>query len=228
MLQRVLEPEVMDTPEEARDYDAMDHRSVNESFCHDLLAEGDIGPTVLDVGTGTALIPIALCGITPALRVVGVDLGEHMLALGATNVERAGLSGRIELRKVDAKALPYDDGAFSSAISNSIVHHIPDPRGVLREMFRVTARGGLLFVRDLARPTNQTAIDRLVERYGGDAPADPTKRGAFEHQRSLLRASLGAALTVDEVAAMAAEVGIVGCSVRMTSDRHWTLSARKP
>ena len=37
-LERVLEPEVMDTLDEAVDYDAMDHRAVNEAFCADLLA----------------------------------------------------------------------------------------------------------------------------------------------------------------------------------------------
>jgi hypothetical protein len=38
MLPRVLEPEVMDTPEEARDYDAMDHSAVNRVFVADFLA----------------------------------------------------------------------------------------------------------------------------------------------------------------------------------------------
>ena len=32
MLPRVLEPEVMDTAEEARDYDTMDHSEVNRRF----------------------------------------------------------------------------------------------------------------------------------------------------------------------------------------------------
>ena len=38
MLPRTLEPEVMDSPEEARDYDAMDHAEVNRKFVDDLLA----------------------------------------------------------------------------------------------------------------------------------------------------------------------------------------------
>ncbi len=38
MLDRVLEPEVMDTVEEAVDYDAMDHAEVNRRFVDDLLA----------------------------------------------------------------------------------------------------------------------------------------------------------------------------------------------
>ena len=38
MLTRVPEPEVMDTPEEARAYNAMDHSEVNRLFVTDLLA----------------------------------------------------------------------------------------------------------------------------------------------------------------------------------------------
>src|SRR6478752_6217773 len=37
-LERVLEPEVMDSHEEAADYDAMDHREVNRVYVDDLLA----------------------------------------------------------------------------------------------------------------------------------------------------------------------------------------------
>ena len=38
MLDRILEPEVMDTAEEARDYDSMDHSTVNDLFASDFLA----------------------------------------------------------------------------------------------------------------------------------------------------------------------------------------------
>ena len=54
MLPRVLEPEVMDSPEEAADYDAMDHRAVNRVFASDFLAAWDGRNPILDAGTGTA------------------------------------------------------------------------------------------------------------------------------------------------------------------------------
>src|SRR5947207_183966 len=81
-LVRVLEPEVMDTPEEARDYDAMDHSAVNRLFVDDLLAAGVVPATaddqpvaeILDLGTGTALIPIELCRRCADCRVMAVDL----------------------------------------------------------------------------------------------------------------------------------------------------------
>src|SRR5689334_18211694 len=96
-LPRVLEPEVMDTAEEARDYDAMDHAAVNDRFCADLLAEGSVGPSVLDVGTGTALIPIELCRRAPSIHIVAIDLAQHMLSLAQENVMQAGFANRIML-----------------------------------------------------------------------------------------------------------------------------------
>lgn len=238
MFDRVLEPEVMDTAEEARDYDAMDHADVNRRFCDEFLSFAGGGgrpalggikpPRVVDFGTGTAHIPVELCSRVAGFDVVGIDLAEHMLALGRLNVRRAGLAERVRLERVDAKGTPYEDGAFGAAISNSIVHHIPDPTLCLAEMWRVTAPGGLFFVRDLHRPESQGEVDRLVTVYGGEAPADPARIVSYENQRELLRASLRAALTVAEVTATVAPLGIPASAVRMTSDRHWTLACVKP
>ncbi len=237
MLPRVLEPEVMDTPEEARDYDAMDHGAVNTKFCDDLLwfANHDGRPTlgqrtarVVDFGTGTAQIPIALCRRAAGFAVVAIDLAEHMLDLARRNVARAQLGDRILLEKVDAKGTPYEDGAFGACMSNSIVHHIPEPAQCFAEMWRITAPGGLLFVRDLHRPESSADVDRLVALHGGTPPADPALVASFENQRALFRASLCAALTVAEIAALVAPLGIPGSAVTMTSDRHWTIAHEKP
>ena len=77
MIPRILEPEAMDTAQEAADYDAMDHRGPNDAFATDCLqfaTIADASKTMLDVGTGTALIPIAMCSRAPNLEMTGVDL----------------------------------------------------------------------------------------------------------------------------------------------------------
>src|SRR5690242_4396570 len=111
MLERVLEPEVMDSAEEARDYDSMDHSQVNQLFVSNLLSF-HAGPVrVLDVGAGTAQIPIELCRRHPGVRVVAIDMAQHMLDLGRRNVERVGFVDRIELRLCDAKQMPFADAS---------------------------------------------------------------------------------------------------------------------
>ena len=218
MIPRVLETEAMDTPAEAVDYDTMDHREVNRVFVADLLAAGPEPGLILDLGTGTVQIPIELCRQAPEARVLAVDLAYHMLEVGRQNVAKAGLADRIAVQQVDAKHLPYRDGALVNVVSNSIVHHIPEPRQVLEEAWRVLAPGGLMFVRDLFRPPDEPTIGQLVNTY---AP------GANEHQQQMFADSFRASLTVEEMQQLVAELGVDPETVRATSDRHWTWAARK-
>jgi len=233
MLTRVLEPEVMDTPLEARDYDAMDHAAINRAFVTDFLfaalaadlltlplpAEGTAAWfDVLDLGTGTAQIPIELCRRVPSVRVMAVDLAIEMLQVAQFNVETAGLRERIQLDRVDAKSLPYPAGMFAAVVSNSIVHHIPEPNVVLAEAMRVVRPGGLLFVRDLLRPADEATVRHLVSIYAGEAN---------DHQRAMFEASLRAALSLDEIRELVASLGVAPETVAATSDRHWTWSARQ-
>ena len=184
MLERVLEVEAMVTAEEALDYDAMDHSAVNCLFAADLLAAGLAGGEVLDVGTGTAQLPIELCGQSLTVRVLAVDLSDEMLALARRNVLYACLTDRIRLEKADAKCLPYADGRFAAAISNGILHHIPEPLAMLGQMWRVTAPGGLVFVRDLFRPADDARVQWLVEAY---APGPIRTSGRCSKPRSTQR-----------------------------------------
>lgn len=220
-LARVLETEVMDTASEAVDYDAMDHRAVNRAFVTDLLAiagdavrEGEL----LDLGTGTAQIPIELAGQMANVKIRAVDLAQHMLERAAENVERAALQGSIVLERVDAKGLPYGDGQFVIVMSNSIVHHIPEPSAVIAEAVRVTRPGGWLFFRDLLRPDSREQLQKLVDQYAA---------GANDHQRQMFADSLQAALTLDEVREIVRSWGFAAETVQATSDRHWTWAGRK-
>jgi ubiquinone/menaquinone biosynthesis C-methylase UbiE len=233
MLPRILEPEVMDTEAEARDYDSMDHSAVNQLFAAEFLEVWDGTSPVLDVGTGTAQIPIELCRQYDALnaasggraarmfgelQITAIDLADHMLALARRNVERAGFSSRISVEKADAKRFAYPDGRFGAVISNSIIHHIPEPLDCLAEMHRVCAEGGILFVRDLLRPADRATLDHLVNTYAA---------GANDHQRQMFGDSLHAALTLDEVRELVGRLGYEPETVQQTTDRHWTWATPK-
>jgi len=213
MLSRRLEAEVMDPAEEARDYDAMDHSAVNQLFAADFLATWTGANPIVDLGTGTAQIPIEICRQDRRPQILAVDLAEEMLKLGRKNVAIAGFTDRIELQLIDAKALPYPDDYFAAVISNSIVHHIPDPAPVLADMIRVWRPGGNIFVRDLLRPPGPNTLQRIVETYAADAN---------DRQRQLFADSLHAALTLDEVRAIVANLRYDPNTVNATSDRHWT------
>jgi ubiquinone/menaquinone biosynthesis C-methylase UbiE len=206
---RVLEPEVMDSWEEAVDYDAMDFLEVNTAFAQ---TAGGLCPLetakILDAGTGTARIPIILGQMRPQWQIWGIDLAKNMLALGFQNAKAAGLQDRISLELVDAKQLPYPDGQFEMVISNSLIHHLPNPLPFLLELKRVLQPQGAICIRDLIRPADAATIDRLVEGIGTEYN---------DRQKDLFRDSLHAAFTIDEVEQLIAQAGIP--DVKLTSPR---------
>jgi ubiquinone/menaquinone biosynthesis C-methylase UbiE len=183
------------------------------------LAAIDVHGDVLDLGTGTARIPVELCQRVRDCRVMAVDLAVSMLEIARYNVEIAGLRERIALAHVDAKQLPFPEGRFRIVMSNSIVHHIPEPYAVLREAVRVTAPEGCLFFRDLLRPASDEEVERLVQLYAGQEN---------EHSQQMFGNSLRAALTLGEVRDLVNRLGFDPATVAQTSDRHWTWLAKLP
>lgn len=212
-MQRVLEPEVMDSWEEAVAYDAMDFTEVNAAFAEGAIALAPTAAKVLDAGTGTARIPLLLCQQRPQWQVTGIDLAENMLKIGAEHIKNAGLQQQIVLELVDAKQLPYPNAHFDLVISNSLIHHLPDPLPFLQEIKRVLKPKGAILIRDLIRPANQETLHNLVESIG--AEYDP-------HQKQLFADSLHAAFTLDEVNQLFSQAGLQDVKIYQSSDRHWT------
>jgi ubiquinone/menaquinone biosynthesis C-methylase UbiE len=213
-MKRILEPEVMDTCEEAEAYDAMDHTTVNTAFVERVVELGATEGHFLDLGTGPAQIPIFLAQRCPKIRITGIDLSINMLTLGEQHVAEVGLADQIALEHVDAKALPYPDQSFDGVISNSIIHHLPNPMAAFREISRVIRPGGLILIRDLMRPDTPQAAQALVDRYA----ADDTP-----YQKKLFCDSFLAALTIPEIEAMLAQTSLTDAIVVQSSDRHWSI-----
>ncbi|RKU35524.1 SAM-dependent methyltransferase [Candidatus Poribacteria bacterium] len=213
-MKRILEPEVMDTREEAEAYDAMDHSAVNAAFVESVVELGASEGHFLDLGTGPAQIPIFLAQSCPKIRITGIDLSVNMLALGERHVAEAGLADRIALECVDAKNLPYPDQSFDGVISNSIIHHLPDPMAAFQEISRVIRPDGLILIRDLMRPDTPEAAQALVDRYA----ADDTP-----YQKKLFYDSFLAALTIPEIEAMLVQTNLTNAIVVQSSDRHWSV-----
>jgi release factor glutamine methyltransferase len=72
-------------------------------------------PRVLDVGTGSGALALALADECPGAHVLAVDVSADALALARENAERTGL--RVELREHDVReGLP--EGPFDLVVSN--------------------------------------------------------------------------------------------------------------
>lgn len=213
-ISRVLEPEVMDTWEDAVEYDSMDFTEVNAAFAQLAVELGPQAGLVLDVGTGTSRIPIIIAQMRPQWNIIAIDLSENMLKVGARNVENAGLQKQIKLERVDGKQMSYPDSMFDAIVSNSIVHHLPNTLPFFEEVKRLLKPEGAILLRDLIRPLDVAKIDALVANIAEDYN---------QYQTKLFRDSLHAALTLEEVNQMVLDAGLSGVRVYQSSDIHWTV-----
>jgi ubiquinone/menaquinone biosynthesis C-methylase UbiE len=217
MLERILEPEIMDTWEDAVEYDAMDFTEVNTAFAMRALELAPPSGRLMDAGTGTARIPILIANQNPEFRIVGIDLSTNMLKLGEINVNDAELSANISLVLIDAKRLEFPDNYFDMVISNSLIHHLPNPLSFLKEINRVIKPNAGIFIRDLIRPASQNILIEQVTMYTSDCN---------DRQRKLFQDSLLAAFTIDKVKALLDKSGIQGAFVVQSSDRHWSIERK--
>ncbi|HEX2698764.1 MAG TPA: methyltransferase domain-containing protein [Acidimicrobiales bacterium] len=93
------------------------------------------GARVLDVGAGTGAATRAVIA-AGARAVVAVDAAYGMLAHQAVERPPAAVG--------DLNALPFVDRAFDAAVAAFSLNHLAEPSVGLREMARVTRRGGPL------------------------------------------------------------------------------------
>lgn len=114
----------------------------------------DPGPLrVLDVGTGSADLPVAISSWARArglrLEITGVDLHERTLRTAA---ERTTQDPAVRLARADGLQLPFETGAFHVALLSMTLHHMEesDLVAALRELARA-ARGGCVLVAELER-----------------------------------------------------------------------------
>jgi ubiquinone/menaquinone biosynthesis C-methylase UbiE len=220
LMLRILEPEVMDTAQDAKEYDAMDLVEANTRFAEDALALLDPSAAsiqVLDIGTGTAQIPVLMLDRDKRIQVLAVDLADEMLRVATDNVAKAGYGSQCRLAKLDAKALRVPDRRYDLVVCNSTAHHIPEPLTLFTEIARIVRPGGAILVRDLIRPPTMDEAWAIVKRVAA---------GERMRQQQLFFDSLCAALTLDEVKSICVSARLGDLHVARVSDRHWTAERR--
>ena len=217
-MERVLEPEVMDDPEQVRAYANADFGRENQGFverfleCAPDLSEGHI----LDLGCGPADIPIRVARALPLCRVTGIDASQPMIQAGRQAIHAAGLNGRITLRCARFQELSYEE-KYDAVISNSLLHHLVNPLRFWYAVKQLVKPGGSVVVMDLVRPDSPETAQAIVDQYAGHE--SPILRKDFYN-------SLLAAFTEDEVAAQLAEMNFSRLLIDVPDDRHWIVGGR--
>lgn len=81
-------------------------RGDTEVLVEEALKRAPQAKTVLDVGTGSGAIAVALAREIPGARCEGIDISSEALAIAAENARENGVADRIVFRRGDLAALP--------------------------------------------------------------------------------------------------------------------------
>lgn len=93
---------------------------------------------VLDVGCGPGALTAELVGRLGSAHVCAVDPSEQFVAAAQDR------HPAVTVRHAAAEQLPFADREFDAALAQLVVHFMADPVAGLREMGRVTRRGGVV------------------------------------------------------------------------------------
>ena len=160
---------------------------------------------VLDVGTGTGAIALALAPLVQ--EVVGLDESEERLALA-----RDGAPANVSFLAGDATDLPFERGAFDLVTCVRTLHHVRRPEVVIAELVRVTRLGGRLLVVDQLAPVEPLEAAEL-DRF--ERARDPS------HTRLLPDGDLRAMFEMNGLVTLANEI----VRERRDLDRYLDLAA---
>jgi SAM-dependent methyltransferase len=127
-----------------------------------LLARARITATsrILDVGCGVATTAVEIARRFGA-HVTAVDIEPLMLERAEANVDEAGLSDRITVRRGDICALPFRDGSFDVVIAEAVTMFV-DRQKAAAELVRVCAPGGQALATEFCWRTSPSAQAREV------------------------------------------------------------------
>jgi len=213
MVQRILEPEIMDIPEGALAYAQADFSSSNQWFVDTLIEFYEKKLlNVLDIGCGPADIPIRLAKQISATHITALDASEPMLALARKAVLESNLDKQIEIingRIPQAALTPH---SYDTVISNSLIHHLPDPLVFWEEVKRLGKTGSAVFVVDLFRPASMEEASAIVERISLNE--HPLLKLDFYN-------SLLAAFSLEEIKQQLVLTGLDHFTAIISSERHW-------
>jgi ubiquinone/menaquinone biosynthesis C-methylase UbiE len=119
--------------------------------------------SVLDIGSGTGGVDVALVQNHGAGTVVGIDVEKRLVDLATSRAHALHLSHRIKYQLVKPGLLPFKSQTFDVVFSKDAIIHVPKKEDIYAESLRVLRPGGRLLVSDWLRGDGENVAQRVQE-----------------------------------------------------------------
>jgi len=97
--------------------------------------KGDTVRSLLDIGTADARMLDTLKNKLHIPTAIGLDYSAVLL--------HKNLNKSLHLLQADASRLPFKDNLFDVLVATAVIEHVPDPRQMMGECYRVLNDGGI-------------------------------------------------------------------------------------
>jgi SAM-dependent methyltransferase len=221
-MKRCPEPELMDSEAQTLAYAEADFNESNSLFAERFLTRFSDLPgsgRLADLGCGPGDITLRLAHALPGWQLTGFDAGPNMLRHAQRRLDGESLAPRVSFRLAYLPDATLPCAAWDAVVSNSLLHHLPDPQVLWDSIIQLAAPRAAVQVMDLMRPDSEARAQELLGLYAADAPA--VLREDFFN-------SLLAAYRPEEVSEQLRTAGLDRLEIDQASDRHWIVSGRLP
>jgi trans-aconitate methyltransferase len=211
MMERQLEPELMEDPEQVQAYAEADFSNPHNDFIERIrrfIDRPGFNGTALDLGCGPGDITFRFARAFPFCRIDAVDGSKPMIQRAEASAGALAQRIRFIHGRLPFVILPQQ--TYEIIFSNSLLHHLPDPRILWCSIKTYSRRGTRIAVMDLLRPDSVETAKALVETYAAEEP-DILQRD-FYH-------SLLAAFNLEEIKEQLNLAGLK-LNLEQISDRH--------
>jgi ubiquinone/menaquinone biosynthesis C-methylase UbiE len=146
------------------------------------------GFSVLDCGCGQGSITLDLAELVAPGTVVGVDMDVSQLEIARQAATERGITN-VSFQQGNVYALPFADATFDAVLAHTLLVHLSDRLGALKQLRRVLKSGGMVGISDDDYHTVTYApaepaisqldalVTKLIRFSGGDPFYSPQLRG---------------------------------------------------
>jgi ubiquinone/menaquinone biosynthesis C-methylase UbiE len=122
-----------------------------KTILYNLDSEISITNNVLDIGTGTGIIPFSI--YSKVTSVIAIDISPEMIQIAKQKQENSAIKN-IDFQVQDSYKLTFPDKSFDIVIASNLLHLLYEPEKPINEVKRVLKENGVFIAPTLCAGEN--------------------------------------------------------------------------